>query len=328
MCLMKKFAQKSPPISVVVTVLNEEQSIEWLLQGLINQAYFPSEVIIIDGGSTDRTLQLIKVFQKKHPKFTLVIQSQSGNRSQGRNLGINLAKNEVIAITDAGCSPKKDWLKKLVEKYQLSQADVVAGYYQARPERTSHPVLAAAITPYMLVMPDQIDENNFLPATRSMLLKKSAWKRVGGFSESLVLSEDYDFAQRLQNQGLKIAFSKKAVVGWLPADSLSDFFQTVVGMARGDTLAKKTRIKAILVLLRYLIVALIVLSFGCASLILCLGEVLILGLLYGGWAMWKNAAYLDRGYGYLAILQLMADIGVIWGTLRGYRERVLKKVKK
>jgi len=51
-------------ISVVVTVLNEAEMISVLLLGLLRQTHQPSEVIIVDAGSTDFTVQLIKVFQK------------------------------------------------------------------------------------------------------------------------------------------------------------------------------------------------------------------------------------------------------------------------
>ena len=177
-------------ISVVVTVLNEAEMIWILLLGLISQTHPPSEVIIVDGGSTDLTVQLIKVFQKNYPHFPLKIVTKKGSRSQGRNFGIRLAKHDWIAITDAGCMPHIDWLEKLACTATQTRADVVAGYYEAASETA----FQAAVTPYMLVMPDRVDSTHFLPATRSMMLKKQAWKDVGGFNESLILSEDYVFA--------------------------------------------------------------------------------------------------------------------------------------
>ena len=300
-------------ISVIVTVLNESEMIGVLLLGLLSQTHQPSEVIIVDAGSTDATVQLIKVFQKKHPRFPLKLVVKEGNRSVGRNFGIKLAKNEWIAITDAGCMPHADWLEKLAQAATQDQAEGVAGYYDAAPETA----FQAAVVPYMLVMPDRVNPAHFLPATRSMMLKKKAWQVVGGFDESLTLSEDYDFAHRLEQAQFKFAFAQEAKVAWWPIETIKDFYQTVMGMAQSDARAGITRIKSYLIFCRYLIFLFLTIVFFCPHWLLSVAFTVACTGIYSFWAMWKNAQYLDKNWYYLPALQIVSDFGVMMGTIKG-----------
>ena len=78
-------------VSVCVTTKNErEETIKKLFDALNNQTLKPNEIIIIDAKDYDNC-----------------------SRSIGRNIAIKKAKNEIIALTDVGCLPKKDWLEKL-----------------------------------------------------------------------------------------------------------------------------------------------------------------------------------------------------------------------
>ena len=88
-------------VSVCISVLSEEKSVGKLLESLLNQSKKPNEIIIVDGGSKDKTVEIIKHFQKKDKRIKLV--KQRGNVAKGRNTSIEVAKNEIIAITDAGC---------------------------------------------------------------------------------------------------------------------------------------------------------------------------------------------------------------------------------
>ena len=253
---MKKSLQINPPqTSVVVTVLNEVGTVAKLVMALRRQTIPPHELIIVDGGSSDGTLEELHRLSKDFP--ALIILEKPGNRSVGRNTGIKAAANEIIAITDAGCVPHRDWLEHLLAAHILQKADVVAGYYQGKAESP----IAEAVIPYTLVMPDRIDADNFLPATRSMLLTKNIWKKVGGFDEKMSDNEDFEFARRLRKSGTMIVFAREAVVDWLPRTNLKQFWQMIYRFARGDVFAGIIRPKAILIFVRYLLTAVILIFF-------------------------------------------------------------------
>ena len=173
-------------ISLVITTLNEEQTIIPLLKSIREQSVVPDEVVIVDGGSIDRTVMLIKKFETKVLRSENIktrVFIKKGNRSVGRNYAIEKAKNSWIAVTDAGCILDRNWLKELVEEQTKLKIEVVAGYYSANPKTS----FEEAVIPYVLVMPDRVDENNFLPATRSVLFSKNIWKQAGGFNENLLI---------------------------------------------------------------------------------------------------------------------------------------------
>ena len=87
-------------ISICITTFNEEGSIGPLLDSLLAQTKKAEEIVIVDGGSTDKTVEIIRHYQKKDRRIKLLTEKCS--RAKGRNIGIEIAKNEIIAITDAG----------------------------------------------------------------------------------------------------------------------------------------------------------------------------------------------------------------------------------
>ena len=311
--------KNEPKVSVVVTVFNEEKTIDFLLKSLKNQTYLPAEVVIVDGGSDDATFKKLKGWQKKWQRLKLYY--QEGNRAVGRNLAIKKARYHLIAITDAGCLPEKHWLKALVNKQIETKADVVAGYYRGLAKTS----LEEAIIPYVLVMPDKVDPKSFLPATRSMLLTKEAWKKVAGFDESLDSSEDYDFAVRLKQAGLKMTFSQEAVVNWYPRTSLIDFATMIAEFAFWDAKAGHLRKKVKFLFARYVffffLISMLIEScwWGWGAMF---GVVMIT---YIAWSILKNKRYVKRGWRWLPALQFMSDFMVMGGSILGLIDRGTKR---
>jgi glycosyltransferase involved in cell wall biosynthesis len=316
-------------VSLVVTVLNEEDSIELLLNALRAQSFQATEIIITDGGSTDQTPQIIKHYQKKHSLFPLRFLVYPGNRSQGRNKAVELAKNELIAITDAGCVPHQDWLEELVVAGQkmltkFATKDILlAGYYDAQPQNP----FEQAVIPYVLVMPDQIKENQFLPATRSVLFTKSTWKKVGQFDETLADNEDYPFARKAQQLGISLGFTSKAKVTWIPRHTVSDFANMIFRYARGDAYSGAWRKKVLLLFARYAVgisFLLVALFFLKLSLALVSTFFVASFFLYSVWAIFKNYRYAPQGWYWLPLLQIVADLAVMTGTTQGFLARLLR----
>ena len=95
-------------VSVCITIFNEPQeSVNKLLSALNNQTLKPDEIIVIDAKDYNNC-----------------------SRSKGRNIAIKKAKNGIIATTDAGCIPHKDWLQKLTDPFKNENIDVVSGFYK------------------------------------------------------------------------------------------------------------------------------------------------------------------------------------------------------
>lgn len=295
-------------ISFVTTVLNEEKTIDALLESLLGQTLKPDKIIIVDGGSTDATPSIIS--NKKFKPVTKV-----GNRSVGRNEGIRQATGEIIVISDAGCILDKDWIKNIVRPFLNPEVDVVAGYYEGRPKT----IFQKCVVPYVLIMPDKVDESNFLPAARSMAFRKSIWEKVGGFPEKYSHNEDYIFAKELKRIGANIVFAKNAVVYWIPRSNLTEAFIMFFRFALGDAEAHIFRPKVILIFIRYFIGTMVLFLFFIFKAYFILNTLYLALFSYFFWSVFKNYRYVRNWQAVfiLPVLQLASDLAVLSGTVLG-----------
>ncbi len=297
-------------MSVCVTTLNEEGSIGELLESLLKQSRKPGEIVIVDGGSTDGTVEMIRHWQKKDRRIRLL--SGRHTRARGRNLGIEMAKNQILALTDAGCIAKKDWLEKISEPLKDDNVGVVAGFYEMVGENQ----LQKAMGTFLGTRPADFD-GNFLPSTRSMALRKRVWEEVGGFPERKENSaEDTEFNYRALRLGVKYARVKSARVEWGMPKTLREFFEKIFTYARWDGRTGififpgkglgSHNLKAVSIWLRYGLGFLIFVAnykFG-----------LVLVFLYFCW-VYRKAGFWG------IILQLTADVAVAGGFIFGLHER-------
>lgn len=295
-------------VTVVVTALNEEKTIEKLLQALVGQTSKPNEIIIVDGGSSDDTVNLVRRFSMKN-EIEVRVLVKKGNRAKGRNAGIKMTKNNIIAITDAGGYPKRDWLLKITEQFKSKEIQAVSGYYQP----VSSSSFQEAVAPYFAVMPDKIHKNmEFLPSSRSIAFRKSIWKKVGGYPERYSHNEDLVFDYNLKTIGVKFFFEPDAVVYWYPPKNLFAAVKQFFRFAFGDAQAGLKRPKIRLIFLRYGAGALL-LSFGFYQLLS------FLVVLYIAWAIGKNSRYVKsrQGIFWLPLIQAVSDFAVMIGFLAG-----------
>lgn len=249
-------------VSVVITVKNKAEPVGPLLESLRRQSKKPDEIIVKAGG----------------------------NRSQGRNAGIRAAKNEIIAVTDAGCTADKYWLERLVKPFKDKKIISVAGYY--RPIAKS--AFQKSVAPFVAVLPEKFNPKTYLPSSRSIAFRKgAAW-----YPENLNYCEDLIFARNLKAAG-KMAVAKNAIVHWQLVETWRQFFWQIYHYAQGDVRARYQPhlIRIATVFARYAIFALYPPLF----------------LVYLFWvALIKKASIL---------VQLAADSAVMAGCLSGIISR-------
>lgn len=308
-------------VSVCLTVYNEEKSVSEIIDGLMNGSKKPDEIVIVDAQSTDRTVTIIKHLQKKYKKIKLLVKKCS--RSEGRNIAVDLAKNEIVAMTDAGCKVKKHWLRRISEPFKDKNVGMVAGFYTM----TGSTTVQKAFSVFLGTQPNDFDVN-FLPSTRSIAFRKRIWEQIGGFSEGLNdTAEDTVFTDKAVEEGVKIVRVKNARVEWGMPQKYSEGIKKMFNYAKGDVQSGiwnhaskgllSHNIKATSIFLRYLVwTAILLYSIMIPNL---LYPPFLLLLLYIFWSFRKvyiRFRNVEAGFWGIAI-QFVSDFAVMGGFLQG-----------
>ena len=244
-------------VSVIVTVYNERASIGRLLDSLASQSRRPDEVIICDGGSRDGTVAAISgyaaAFPDRLPNLRVIVEP-GANISQGRNAAIAAAEGPIIAATDAGVRLAPDWLAALVRPWEGDPATLaVAGFFLPDAEDVFGTAMAATVLP----LTSEINPQRFLPSSRSVAFRKTAWAAAGGYPTWLDYCEDliFDFALNAQQGQGTTAFvwAPAAVVFFRPRERLIDFWRQYYRYGRGDGKADLWRKRHLVRYVTYLV---------------------------------------------------------------------------
>lgn len=216
-------------ISVIIPVRNEEQSIRQLLDSLENQTLTPAEIVITDGGSSDRTREIIAEYEEARVPVRL-IQTGPSLPGRARNVAATAATSDWLAFTDAGNRPSLDWLENLAREVDAdSEVDVVYGTYE--PVTDSFFKECAAIA----YVPPPFETGSGLARPQSIvsaLMRRHVWRAVGGFPDDLRSAEDLIFMRRIQQAQFKIARAPGALVRWDIQPNLWQTFRRFVQYAR------------------------------------------------------------------------------------------------
>lgn len=205
-------------VSVVATVLNEVEDIGGLVSTLTGQTMPATEVIVVDGGSTDGTWEWLEAARERYPTLVAIrdescsLKYSPGPIARGRNVAIRAAVSDVIACADAGCTYRPDWLGRLTAPILEGKADYAVG--GSCVDVADATVWDIASAPFFGVKLSA-DEPTKSCTARSMAFKKELWERVGGFPETVFFGEDTLFDQRVRAT-VSPAFAERAKAVYRP----------------------------------------------------------------------------------------------------------------
>ena len=304
-------------VSVILTVLNESASIKTILENLLSQSRMPDEIVIVDGGSKDGTIELIKKFSKKDSSIKLSI-AKGANISQGRNIAIRQAKYPIIAVTDGGCRPDRNWLRCLVQPLLDDETfGAVAGVFEV-DWRNHFEFLSG-----LLCMPkDSGDPRTRMFYGRSSAFCKNVWEAAGGYPEWLYTAEDTLFALRVLQLGYRVAYAKDSIVAWRPRPTLRKLTKMFFLYGRGNGRIDRGNIKGTIYWLRYHFLWSATLLFGIVFPWLWIATFATLAYLYVRMILpvlkkvRKKTNHLSREF-YVPLIVLMRNLSTNVGYLLG-----------
>ena len=221
-------------VSLVMTVLDEGESLAAALDSLAAQTRQPDEVVICDGGSRDGTLAALRAYAAGGRLPLRVLEAPGANISQGRNTAIRAAHGEVIAVTDAGVRLEPDWLKRLIAPFEVpgdgARVQAVAGFFASDPQTVFEIALGATTLPEA----GEINPRTYLPSSRSVAFRREVWEAAGGYPEWLDYCEDVVFDLAVRRRFGPFVFQPAALVHFRPRSSLRAFLRQYYRYARGD----------------------------------------------------------------------------------------------
>ncbi|EMI2316019.1 glycosyltransferase family 2 protein [Providencia rettgeri] len=221
-------------ISVVIPLYNGEKVIARALDSIRNQTIMVDEIIIVNDGSTDNSINEINNYIKLHC-FNIIklINKENGGVSSARNEGIKYSKNEIIAFLDCD----DEWVsnKTEIQLQYIDDVDVVVvggNHFQQKLKFIS---LRKCHAINQIKLNDLLFKNYFQPST--VMVKKSAAIEINGFDNKQKYAEEGQFFYKLSTKGKLIHINTQLVIydgGGKSGFGHSGLSKNIIEMEKGE----------------------------------------------------------------------------------------------
>ncbi|MGB9597648.1 MAG: glycosyltransferase [Candidatus Poribacteria bacterium] len=247
---IEKINNSYPYVSIIVPAKNEEEMIGKCLDSLINQDYPKNkyEVVVINDRSTDKTQDIINLYQKNSIIKSIEIKENlSGltGKQNAVNEGLKLCKGEIIMNIDADCIAKPKWIKNTVSRF-MSKTGLVMGFNITYNDRNSSSVFAELQALDMLFLLDSATGSIGVGvyagcagsniAYRKAVLKDENFQKLG-----FTITEDTAVIQAVSknpNWDVKVVYDKDAMVMTPAETSWRRFFAQRIRWTLGGLVTK------------------------------------------------------------------------------------------
>lgn len=191
-------------ISLVIPAYNEEKYIGECLKSALRNGKELHEIIVVNNASTDNTRNVVESFAKIYSNIGIVSEPRKG-LTKARQRGLNEARGDIIAYTDADTKMPKGWPEKIKKYFEKDERAVcVSGPYIYYDQSFIEKMLVwaywlfLAYPAYFLI--------GYMAVGGNFAVKKSALEKINGFDENISFyGEDTDMARRLSKTG-KVKF--------------------------------------------------------------------------------------------------------------------------
>ena len=201
----------SPFVSIIIPIRNENEFIAQCLQSVVDQDYPRGnmEILVVDGGSEDRSREIVTEFSSKYPMIELLDNPQLSTPA-GLNLGIREARGDVIVRVDGHCLLESDYVSQCVRCLRETGGDNVGGLMKAVGQDYVEQAIALAINSFFgsggskfhYTSKEQYVDTVYLGA-----FPRHVFDKIGFFNESLVRNQDYELNYCIRAAGGKILLS-------------------------------------------------------------------------------------------------------------------------
>ena len=180
-------------ISFIVITCNEEFGIKKCLKSISELQMENCEVICVDSGSTDSTIEVIKKYKKEMENLSLFQIQGYANAAIGRNIGIKKSTKNLIYFIDGDIEIKRDFLLAAIDVLRKKQADAIIGKLAEYQYDSNYKSILAKIDDRY-----HIKKQKYIYSSGGIFItKRSIIKEIGYFDEGFKKNQDLDFTLRL-----------------------------------------------------------------------------------------------------------------------------------
>jgi glycosyltransferase involved in cell wall biosynthesis len=193
-------------ISICIPILNEENHIDDLLESLINTHHKDKEIVLIDGCSTDNTVEKIRHWQSKYSNIKL-IENHAVYVSHGFNKAFNMTESKYIALIGAHAVYPKNYFAKGIEILDRNESDAVGGPLIHKGKDWKGKIIANCMMSQFGVGDVEFrtsKERGYVDSVPMAIYKREIFSNIGLFDEQLVRNQDDEFHYRLNAHGYRI----------------------------------------------------------------------------------------------------------------------------
>ena len=189
--ILRNPSANKPLVSIITAVLNGEKYLEHTIQSVLEQSYDNIEYIIIDGGSTDKTLEIIQQYDKSIDYW---ISHMDNGISSAFNLGIENAKGDIIGIINSDDWYEPDAVKKVVNIFVSTNPDLVCGAIQFWQHGKK---IISSLSEIARIKRETSIHHS------TVFIKKKIYETFGNFDVNYKYAMDYELLLRYKMEGIK-----------------------------------------------------------------------------------------------------------------------------
>lgn len=188
-------------VSVTVPTYNNQSTVEQCVESLVLQEYPAVEVLVVDDGSNDETLTLIRELEKRFANVRVIVSEHRGP-SHARNLGLKQSRGDFVLFADADATYARDYLRKGV-RLMLDDIGIGAVCVTGTIWIKKSTFVSRGIALEYEIKQRYLKNGKWKPYF-AFLYRQSALQLVGGFDEDLFQSEDKDLFERVKGAGFRV----------------------------------------------------------------------------------------------------------------------------
>ncbi len=216
----------TPIVTIIIPTFNEEKHIEKTIRSILDNDDYPKEVIVVDGGSSDGTVAIVKQISKKYKNVRLLYNSR-----QFANFAFNTAilssKGVYVAFVGAHAIYPKNYFLECIKAIDSGKCEVAGGFLLHKGLSPIGQAIAAGMGSKLGVGNTAfrtIPKEAYVDSVAFAVYKRTIFETVGLLDERLVRNQDDEFHYRINQAGFRILLLPHLEVIYQVRESLSKLF--------------------------------------------------------------------------------------------------------